>query len=103
MTPAAVDIVDQLELMGKELKDIFSLLKNIDKNEAELMERANRLSKIETEVDNIYRREISRIFNGEMDLLDIIRWKDVLGTLEDTSDEVEELGNIIKEVTMKYA
>ena len=67
------------------------------------MERANRLSKIETEVDNIYRREISRIFNGEMDLLDIIRWKDVLGTLEDTSDEVEELGNIIKEVTMKYA
>ena len=57
MTPAAVDIVDQLELMGKELKDIFSLLKNIDKNEAELMERANRLSKIETEVDNIYRRE----------------------------------------------
>lgn len=98
MTPAAVDIVDQLELMGKELKDIFSLLKNIDKNEAELMERANRLSKIETEVDNIY-----RIFNGEMDLLDIIRWKDVLGTLEDTSDEVEELGNIIKEVTMKYA
>jgi hypothetical protein len=38
-----------------------------------------------------------------MDLLDIIRWKDVLGTLEDTSDEVEELGNIIKEVTMKYA
>ena len=41
------------------------------------MERANRLSKIETEVDNIYRREISRIFNGEMDLLDIIRWKDV--------------------------
>ena len=103
MTPAAVDIVDSLELMGKELKDIFSLLKNIDKNEAELMERANRLSKIETEVDNIYRREISRIFNGEMDLLDIIRWKDVLGTLEDTSDEVEELGNIIKEVTMKYA
>ena len=103
MTPAAVDIVDQLELMGKELRDIFSLLKNIDKNEAELMERANRLSKIETEVDNIYRREISRIFNGEMDLLDIIRWKDVLGTLEDTSDEVEELGNIIKEVTMKYA
>ena len=103
MTPAAIDIVDQLELMGKELKDIFSLLKNIDKNEAELMERANRLSKIETEVDNIYRREISRIFNGEMDLLDIIRWKDVLGTLEDTSDEVEELGNIIKEVTMKYA
>lgn len=103
MTPAAGQIVDQLEIMGGELKAIFALLKNIDKNEAELMERANRLSKIETEVDNIYRREISRIFKGDMDLLDIIRWKDILGTLEDTSDKVEQLGNVIKEVTMKYA
>lgn len=69
----------------------------------ELMERANRLSKMETNVDNIYRREISRIFQGDESLLDVIRWKDILGTLEDASDAVEHLGNIIKEVTMKYA
>ena len=103
LTPAAGQIIDQLEVMGKELKDIFALLKNIDKNEAELMERANRLSKIETEVDNIYRREISRIFTEQLPVIDIIRWKDILGTLEDTSDKVEQLGNVIKEVTMKYA
>ena len=90
-------------LIGSSNLTSFALLKNIDKNEAELMERANRLSKIETEVDNIYRREISRIFAGDMELLDIIRWKDILGTLEDTSDKVEQLGNVIKEVTMKYA
>lgn len=103
ITPAAGQIVDQLEIMGRELKDIFSLLKNIDKNEAELMERANRLSKIETEIDNIYRREISRIFDGQTELIDVIRWKDILGTLEETADKIEQLGNVIKEVTMKYA
>ena len=102
-TPAAEQITEQLEIMGQELTTIFSLLKNIDKNETELMERANRLSKIETDVDNIYRREISRIFQGDQPLLDVIRWKDILGTLEDTSDAVEQLGNVIKEVTMKYA
>lgn len=102
-TLAAEQITEQLEIMGQELTTIFSLLKNIDKNETELMERANRLSKIETDVDNIYRREISRIFQGDQPLLDVIRWKDILGTLEDTSDAVEQLGNVIKEVTMKYA
>ena len=58
---------------------------------------------METNVDNIYRREISRIFQGDEPLPDVIRWKDILGTLEDASDAVEHLGNIIKEVTMKYA
>lgn len=102
-TDAAIQIADHLEIMGQELKLIFALLKNIDKNEAELMERANRLNKIETDVDNMYRREISHIFQGDLPLLDVIRWKDILGTLEDTSDAVEQLGNTIKEVTMKYA
>ena len=54
-------------------------------------------------MDKLYRMEISRLFDGTQDLFDVIRWKDILGTLEDTADEVEALGNIIKEVTMKYA
>ena len=89
--------------MADELKVLFSLLKNIDRNEAELMARADHLSKLESEVDQIYRKEISDLFDGKKDLFDVIRWKDILATLEDTSDKVEELANIIKEVTMKYA
>ena len=89
--------------MGGELKAIFQLLKSIDKNEAELMERADRLSSLESDVDRIYRNEISRLFAGGTDVLDIIRWKDILGTLEEAADHVERLGNVIKEVVMKYA
>ncbi|KMO86740.1 phosphate transport regulator [Megasphaera cerevisiae DSM 20462] len=99
----AIQITEQLKAMGEELKQIFVLLKDISSNEAELMERANRLSKLETEVDHMYRRELSRIFSGNVPILDVIRWKDILSTLEETADHVERLGNVIKEVTMKYA
>ena len=59
---------------------------------------------MESEVDHIYRQEISRLFSGdEADLLNVIRWKDILGTLEEAADHVETLGNTIKEVSMKYA
>lgn len=100
---AATDIADIIVSMGGELKAIFQLLKSIDKNEAELMERADRLSSLESDVDRIYRNEISRLFAGGTDVLDIIRWKDILGTLEEAADHVERLGNVIKEVVMKYA
>lgn len=100
---AASQIMEQIVMMGEELKIIFSLLKSIDKNEAELMERADHLSRIETEVDHIYRDAISDLFDGKKDLFDVIRWKDILGTLEDDADKVEDLGRVIKEVVMKYA
>lgn len=100
---SAGKIMAQIVTMSEELKVLFSLLKNIDRNEAELMARADHLGKLESEVDHIYREEISNLFDGTKDLFDVIRWKDILGTLEDTADKVEELSNIIKEVTMKYA
>ncbi|WP_294145719.1 DUF47 family protein [uncultured Selenomonas sp.] len=100
---ASVDIMDKIVEMAGELKEIFSLLKDISRNEGHLIERADHLSHQESDVDKLYRMEISRLFDGTQDLFDVIRWKDILGTLEDTADEVEALGNIIKEVTMKYA
>ena len=101
---AAVAMTAQIVAMGEELKNIFSLLKDIDHNEARLMRHAERLNRMESEVDHIYRQEISRLFSGdEADLLNVIRWKDILGTLEEAPDHVETLGNTIKEVTMKYA
>lgn len=101
---AAVEITGRLVEMGQELKKTFELLKDIDHNEANLMRHAERLNHIESEVDQIYRQEISRLFSGEeTDMLNIIRWKDILETLEQVADLVEALANTIKEVTMKYA
>lgn len=103
LLPVAAKIVEQIVAMAEDLKVIFSLLKSIDRNEAELMQRAENLSRLESDVDRIYREAISDLFDGKKDLFDVIRWKDILGTLEEGADKVETLGNIIKEVTMKYA
>lgn len=100
---AAAEISGCLVDMSTEMKKIFSLLKSVSKNEAELIERANNLSRMESEVDKIYRHEMSRLFAGGEDLLEVVRWKNILETLEEAADHVERLGNAIKEVTMKYA
>ena len=101
---AAVAMTEQLVLMGEEMNNIFELLKDIDRNQANLMRHAERLNRLESEIDHLYRQEISRLFSGEeKDLLNVIRWKDILGTLEEASDNVETLANTVKEATMKYA
>ena len=62
---AAVTMTEQLVLMGEEMNKIFSLLKDIDRNQANLMRHAERLNRLESEIDHLYRQEISRLFSGE--------------------------------------
>lgn len=102
-TPAAIHGTNVLIEMGDELVGIFDLLKDINKHQAELIYRTEKLNKMETDVDQIYRGEMSRIFAGDMAVLDVIRWKDTIGSIEETADKVEALGNLIKGVIMKYA
>ncbi|MGE1063536.1 DUF47 family protein [Megasphaera paucivorans] len=102
-TTAAIQITTLLIDMSAALVELFQLLKNISKNESVLMKKSTHLGTIESAVDTIYRKEISRIFEGNIPLLDIIKWQDLLNILENTSDQVEYLSNILKEVIMKYA
>ena len=101
--PAAIEVMQILVDMATEMKDLFGKLKSISRNEVVLIEGAEQLGTQERKIDHLYRAEISRLFDGSQELFDVIRWKDIMDTLENTSDEVEGLANIIKEVTMKYA
>ena len=53
--------------------------------------------------DTIYRAIISDLFDGTHDAVEIIRWKEIMETMEETADQAERVGNLIKEVVMKYA
>ena len=35
--------------------------------------------------------------------MEIIRWKEIMEAMEDTANRTERVGNLIKEVVMKYA
>ena len=96
-------MADILVELSDELIVLFRLLKNIDKNEAELTERTRKINALESEADTIYRDIISNLFDGSHDAVDIIRWKEIMETMEDTADQAERVGNLIKEVVMKYA
>lgn len=89
--------------MGDELIVLFRLLKDIDKNELEIGQRARKINELESEGDAVYRDAISQLFEGGHDVMDIIRWKEIMEAMEDTANRAEKVGNLIKEVIMKYA
>ena len=74
-----------------------------EQNETEITERARKINRLESEADTIYRAIISDLFDGTHEAVEIIRWKEIMETMEETADQAERVGNLIKEVVMKYA
>ncbi|MDD6698081.1 MAG: DUF47 family protein, partial [Veillonellaceae bacterium] len=80
--PAAIEVMQILVDMATEMKDLFGKLKSISRNEVVLIEGAEQLGTQERKIDHLYRAEISRLFDGSQELFDVIRWKDIMDTLE---------------------
>lgn len=96
-------MADILVEMSEEMIVLFRLLKDIDKNEVEIGQRTRKLNSLESEGDAVYREAISELFEGGHDVMDIIRWKEIMEAMEDTANRAEKVANLIKEVVMKYA
>ncbi len=98
-----VRMADILVEMSSEMIILFRLLKDIDGNEAEIAKRALHVNELESEADEIYRDVISDLFDGSHEVMEIIRWKEIMEAMETAADQAESVADIIKEVVMKYA
>lgn len=89
------DAVGQIKIMFDNLPDT----KKREKVKASVVE----INRLENIADSIYRTAISRLFKEEKDPVNIIKWKDIYETLEDTLDACEHLADTVEGVIIKNA
>lgn len=61
------------------------------------------VDRIESEGDGTYRRTISRLFSGEFDALDVLRWRDVVEAMEAALDRMEDISDTVEAIVVKHA
>ncbi|MDH3190423.1 MAG: DUF47 family protein [Acidimicrobiia bacterium] len=88
-----------LALMVGEVKELFSRLENM----RGLREIVERLGQLEREGDDIYRRTLARLFSGELEVLEVLKWKDIIESMEDALDRTEDVARIVSSLVVKYA
>ncbi|HEY7971177.1 MAG TPA: DUF47 family protein [Candidatus Limnocylindrales bacterium] len=88
-------IVKQVEQLHEALTHLETF-KDLDRYWIEV-------HRLENEGDQIARAAIAGLFQPGSDPLDVIKWKDIYGILEDTIDKAEDVANIIERITIKHA
>jgi uncharacterized protein Yka (UPF0111/DUF47 family) len=58
---------------------------------------------LENEGDRIWSRAFASLFDGDLDPLDVIRWKEIYQVIEEAIDAAEEVAQIIEEIIYKQA
>ncbi len=61
------------------------------------------IDQLESKGDGIYRRSLGRLFSGEFDTLEVLKWKDLVESAEDTLDQVEDVADVVASIIVKHA
>jgi uncharacterized protein len=96
-----------------EMEEQADLLVRMADENVELMARFERMNevrphldaidKLESEGDAVYQRTIARLFSGEFEALEVLRWKDIVVAMEAALNTLEDISNIVESIVLKHA
>jgi predicted phosphate transport protein (TIGR00153 family) len=85
MADQTTELIDRLERM----RDMRELLDSIDR--------------LESDGDAVHHRAIARLFSGELEPLEVLKWKDIIEAMEAALNTLEDISDIVESIVLKHA
>jgi predicted phosphate transport protein (TIGR00153 family) len=63
--------------------------------------KAQELKKLEEEGDAIYHESMGALFDGALDAIEVIKWKELYDKVEDALDQAEDVANVLQSIALK--
>lgn len=87
----------------KHINKSIGYMGSLKKDHVKVEGRVHQVLKLESEADNIYHEEMAKLFTECTDPIEIIKWKEILSSMEDVIDGCEDLVGTFRRVVLKYA
>ena len=97
LPPEVADQVDVLERAAELTAEAMPRLRSMK----DLSEFWIELNRLENQADQVYRRLLARLFNGEYDTLTVMKLKEVVDQLEAAADAFEHVANTVETIAVK--
>jgi predicted phosphate transport protein (TIGR00153 family) len=96
-TPQAIQLA---EIIAKSSEQIEQAVNNL-KDFKNLMGFTIEINRLENEADAISRQAVADLFSGTTDVMDVLRWKEIYGRLENAADQCEDVANTIETIVIR--
>ncbi|HYL46276.1 MAG TPA: DUF47 family protein [Candidatus Limnocylindrales bacterium] len=95
-------VVELAKTVAEATAQIVAAVRVLEK-EDHILEHCIEINRLENQADHQCRDLIARLFEEEKDPVQIIKWKEIIETLEFATDKCEDVANVIEGVTLKNA
>jgi predicted phosphate transport protein (TIGR00153 family) len=95
----AIALTDTLCAAGREVAAAIASLEDLTAASAHLRE----IKRLESEGDRLLRDGLSALFEGGVDPMVVIRWKDIFERVEEGIDACERVGHVLRGIAVKRA
>ena len=97
VTPETLQLTSIIEQACGAIEDAVKQLKDLKK----INEYSIQIKHLENEADHITRNTTAKLFEEEEDFRELIKWKEIYGRLEATTDDCEDVANILEGIVVK--
>jgi len=99
---AIIKLTELVLYASQELDKAVKELKNI-KSLRNITDALVRINSIENQADYVFDKAVADLFEFEKDALTVIKYKEILSSLETATDKAEDAANVIESIIVKYA
>jgi len=101
--PPFVEFAEIIHMAAGEVEFLLHSLRDAVKNKEKIIQGCISLNTLENKADDLYHNGISDLFRYETDAVELIKNKEIFGTLEKAVDTAEDVSDIIKTILIKLA
>ncbi len=101
-TAAARGLADLTRLQCVQLEKAVSVLRHKGRLKS-ILEQLKEINRLENEADSLYLNSMAELFRGEMNAVDIIKWRDIYDQLEEATDSCEQVAYVLEAIVLKHA
>jgi predicted phosphate transport protein (TIGR00153 family) len=92
--------LDLTEMLVRASEAIEGAVTSVKKPRV-VVETNTKVKRLEEEADAIYHDAMGRLFEGDPNPLDVIKWKELYDTLEHAMDQCEDVANTLESISLK--
>jgi uncharacterized protein len=96
-----LDQTDVLDLAAEQTEAALRAFRAMDRTKLEPY--WVEINSLENRGDQLFRRAVAGLFSGDHRAMDVLRWKEVIETLEEALDGLENVANVIESAVLKHA
>jgi len=97
ITPETVHLISIIEKSCIAIHEAVKHLRDFRR----VLEYCVQINQLENEADHISRTSTARLFEEAADFRELIKWKELYGRLEATTDDCEDVANILEGIVVK--